>query len=490
MSSLFNKKNKMMKKYFSILLLVAFLSFTHLKAEIVLPYFFGDNMVLQQKALTPVWGKAKPGSMVKVRTSWNNADYYARADRDGKWKTSILTPSAGGPYVLSLFEGGKTEKIISNVFIGEVWLLAGQSNMEIPLQGYRDQPIIGSAMEILKSGDHDIHWFKVHRSPSTVELDTVKNSSWEITAPDNAGELSATGWFFAKLLSEQLNVPIGLINCYYGGSTVEAWMRPELLADYKDYAIPGAGDVIPYPNRTPTTLFKGMINPIIGYGIRGCLWYQGESNYIWPERYKELFPAMVNDWRNLWGQGNFPFYYAQIAPYDYSILKEENYVNSAYMRDAQRVIEPMIPNSGMVVLLDEGDSLTIHPRDKATVGERFAMMALENAYGVKTVGMSSPKYKSMEIKGNEIELSFDDAPVGLSTFGKELTDFEVAGSDKVFHQAKARIERAKVIVTSPANVQPVAVRYGFKDFVRGNLKGANGMPVSSFRTDDWPVVSE
>jgi len=479
-----------MNKVTCILIAVIFLTFAQSKAEITLPYFFGENMVLQQNAQTPVWGKAAPNTTLKIKTSWNNYTYTAKAGDDGKWKVSVQTPSAGGPYVLVFTESDQLSIILNNVFIGEVWLLAGQSNMEIPLQGYRDQPIDGSAVEILRSGGRNIHWFKVNRSSSTVGLDTVKNSSWKITAPENAGELSAIGWFFAKMLSEQLNVPIGLINCFYGGSTVEAWMRPELLTAYSDYSIPGAGDKIPVVNRTPTTLFKGMINPIIGYGIRGCIWYQGESNYIWPDRYKELFPSMVDDWRKLWGQGDFPFYYAQIAPYDYRILKEDNYVNSAYMRDVQRVLEPLIPNSGMVVLLDAGDSICIHPREKAKVGERFAMLALSKTYGIKTPGMSSPKYKNMVINGNEIELNFDEAPLGLSTFGKELTDFEIAGSDSIFHPAKARIDKARIIISSLDTVPPVAVRYGFRDYVKGNLKGANGLPVSSFRTDNWPVVSK
>ena len=476
-----------MKRLSIILFLVFSICILKSGAKITLPYFIGDNMVLQQNTLTPVWGKASPGSTVKVKTSWNNSVYTAKTSDDGKWKVSIKTTFAGGPYVLSFIEGDKMQEIISNVYLGEVWLLGGQSNMEIPMKGYRDQPIDGSTFEILKSSNRNIHWFKVNRSSSTVKLDTVKNSIWEVAAPENTGELSATGWFFAKFLSEHLNVPIGLLVCNYGGSTVEAWMRPELLTEYNDYEIPGPGGKIPVPNRTPTTLFNGMLNPIIGYGMRGCIWYQGESNYIWPERYMKLFPSMVNDWRELWGQGEFPFFYAQIAPYEYRILKESNYVNSAYMRDAQRRIEPLIKNSGMIVLLDAGDSTFIHPRDKKKVGERFAMLALEKTYDVKTVGMQSPRYKSMEIKGNEIELSFEEVPMGLSTFGKELVDFEIAGNDKVFKQAKARISSAKVIVTAPEGMSPVAVRYGFRDYVTGNLKGVNGMPVSTFRTDNWPV---
>lgn len=471
-----------MKQAFPLVIVLCLCFIVNANAEIRLPYFFGDNMVLQQKTMAPMWGDARPNTTIKIFTGWDKKNYKIQTGQNGKWKIFITTPSAGGPYEITINEPGTKPMTLKNVMIGEVWLISGQSNMEIPLQGYRDQPVYGSSNEIIKSAGRNIHWFKVHRSPAVTPLDTVKNSSWKVAAPDNVAELSATGWFFAKYLAEQLNVPVGLICCYYGGSSVEAWMRPELLEQWKDYEIPQNKEAIKSPNRTPTVLFKGMLHPIIGYGIKGCLWYQGESNYVWPERYMTLFPMMIKDWREQWKQGDFPFYYAQIAPYDYSILKESNYRNSALMRESQRRIEPDLKNSGMIVLLDAGDSICIHPGDKKTVGERFATMALTRTYGLKTINMNSPKYKSMEIKGNEIEISFDDAPNGLSTFGLPLTDFEIAGADSVFHPARARISAAKVLVSSSEVLNPVNVRYAYKDYVKGVLKGVNGMPVSSFST--------
>ncbi len=199
---------------------------------------------------------------------------------------------------------------------------------------------------------------------------------------------------------------------------------------------------------------------------------------------------MVADWREIWGQGDFPFYYAQIAPYDYRILKESNYLNSAYIRDAQRQIEPLIKNSGMVVLLDAGDSAYIHPSRKDIAGERFAMMALQKTYGLKTPGMLSPVYSSYVVNGKDVEISFDNAPLGLNAFGSQLADFEIAGDDKVFYEAKARISAGKVIVYSEKVEKPVAVRYGFRDYVKGVLKGANGMPVGTFRTDNWEIIKK
>lgn len=473
-----------------ILLLFTIANTFNALAEIRLPYFFASDMVLQQLSDAPVWGKASPGSEIRVKADWDKAIYKVKTNSNGDWRVVLKTPSASGPYNIYIGEGKKYSIKLENVFLGEVWLISGQSNMEMPMQGYRDQPVSGSAVEILKSGGKKIHWFKVNRSPSSVKLDTVKKAAWKIASPATTGELSATGWYFAKMLSEQLGVHIGLICSYYGGSSVEAWMRPELLSKYGDYKMPEPGSKVSPPNTTPTALFNGMINPVVGYSIKGCIWYQGESNYIWPERYKSLFPDMVADWRKIWGQGDFPFYYAQIAPYDYRILKESNYLNSAYIRDVQRQIEPLIKNSGMVVLLDAGDSAFIHPSRKDIAGERFAMMALQKTYGLKTPGMLSPVYSSYVVNGKEVEISFDNSPFGLNTFGSRLTDFEIAGDDKVFYEANARISAGKVIVYSEKVEKPVAVRYGFKDYVKGVLKGANGMPVGTFRTDNWEIIKK
>jgi sialate O-acetylesterase len=453
-------------------------------AELKMPYFFSDNMVLQQNMEFYIKGEAAPYSKIVFKPSWDKQAWANQADANGRFRIRVKTPAAGGPYSLSISENGQ-KKIFNDVYIGDVWLLTGQSNMEIPMQGYRDQPIEGSNNEILNAAGPNIRWFKVSRASTTTPLDTVKPYTWKTVAPDNLADLSATGWFFAKTLSQHVDVPIGIIVCNYGGSTAEAWMRPEALAEFGDEHIPKPGEKIPVVNRTPTTLYNGMLHPLVGLGIRGCIWYQGESNYTHPERYEKIFPKLVQDWRAVWGQGDFPFYYAQIAPYDYRILNDSGYVNSAYQRDAQRKAESLIPHSGMIVLMDAGDSLTIHPRNKRIPGERFALMALAKTYGMKGIGYASPRFRDMEIKGAEVTLNFDEAPVGLTSWGREMRAFEVAGADRVFHPAKAKISGGKVLVSSVDVPNPVAVRYAFHDYVNGELFGNNGLPVSSFRTDNW-----
>lgn len=470
-----------MKRIFSFVLLLNCLTAF---AELKLPFFFSDGMVLQQHMQVPIWGKATPGATVQVFTLWNLSTTKTVSDGQGNWKIKVQTPSAGGPYRMVIKEN-KTSLTIKDVMIGEVWILAGQSNMEMPMQGYPDQPVEGSSDELLNAATHNVRWFKVSRASTTVPLDTIKPYTWKPAASDNLAELSATGWFFAKTLSQHVKATIGVIACNYGGSKAESWMSPEALAEFGDYKIVKPGEKIPNASRTPTTLYNGMLHPLLGYGIRGVVWYQGESNYSNYQRYERVFPKMVQEWRQRWGQGDFPFYYVQIAPYHYPVLKDSDYVNSAYLRDVQRKVEPTIPNSGMVVLMDGGDSLYIHPRTKRLPGHRLATMALANTYGMKGLGFASPKYKAMEVKGSEVLLSFDDAPLGLSSFGKPLTSFEVAGEDRRFYPAVARITGGKVVVSAKEVTAPVAVRYAFSDYVQGSLFGTNGQPVSSFRTDNW-----
>ena len=231
-----------------------------------------------------------------------------------------------------------------------------------------------------------------------------------------------------------------------------------------------------------------MMHPFIGYGIKGCIWYQGETNYERPDQYETLFPAFVKEMRTEFAQGDFPFYYAQIAPYNYSLytkaaVPEKN--NSAYLRDAQRKALKTIPNSGMAVLMDIGEENTIHPSDKVTGAKRLAYMALAKTYGQKGFGYESPAYDSMSVSGNIVTVKFSNVPNGITSFGKPLSNFEVAGADKVFHSAKALITKSSVILSSPDVAAPVAVRYAFKDFVVGDLFSTEGFPVSSFRTDNW-----
>ncbi|MNK47158.1 hypothetical protein D3C87_659640 [compost metagenome] len=445
---------------------------------------FTDHMVLQQQSNVAIWGWAKPASKVKIVTSWNKSSYIVSSDQAGKWKVKVATPSAGGPYEIELNDGEKLA--LKDILIGEVWFCGGQSNMEMPMKGFKSQPIIGSNEVILKSSNPNIRLYTVPRSSITERQDNSKPSQWKLSEPEAVSNFSATAYYFGSLLSEMLHVPIGLINDSYGGSTIEAWMSPDDLKPFTEVKIPAKGDSIKEVSRTPTTLYNGMLYPVIGYGIKGAIWYQGESNYERPQRYEDLFPAMVSSWRQHWDNGEFPFYYAQIAPYNYSLIAKPgtNY-NSAYLRDAQRKSLSKIPNSGMAVLMDIGEEKSIHPAHKKQGGERLAYLALAQTYGIKGFGAFSPTYESVSIEKNTATIKFQNVSNGLTSFGKTLSLFEIAGADQKFYPAKAAIKGSSVIVSAEEVKIPVAVRYAFKDFVNGDLFGNDGLPVSSFRTDNW-----
>ncbi len=360
--------------------------------------------------------------------------------------------------------------------------------MEMPMKGYRDQPIKGSNDAIFNSTND---WVRIYNVPRAVEKflkDTTKTSFWKSASPENISNFSATAYFFARILQQQLKVPVALINDSYGGSPAEAFMSIDALKPFPEIKIHTATDTFRLNNRSATALYNGMIHPIVGYTIKGCLWYQGEANYDRPDQYEKLFPAMVAQWRNEWQQGDFPFYFAQIAPFNYASFSAANRpekLNSAYMRDAQRKSLTSIPQSGMVVLMDNGEENSIHPADKETVGKRFAYLALGDAYQLKGFAYQSPSYDSLLVSGNIATVKFRNAPNGLTSYGKPLTQFEIAGADKVFRPATATIRNGTIILSSPLVSTPVAVRYAFKDFVIGELFSTEGFPVSSFRTDDW-----
>ncbi|MCU7551925.1 sialate O-acetylesterase [Chitinophagaceae bacterium LB-8] len=480
----------MMKTYkFYHILMMLTLTCTYalsLNAQVKLPSIFTNNMVLQQQSECAFWGWSEKGKNISIQTSWNGKRYTTKADAAGKWKMLVPTPAAGGPYNITISDGKPVT--LNNVLIGEVWICSGQSNMEMPVKGFKGQPIIGSNEAILHSKNKNIRLYTVPRSSVTERQDNCKPSEWKEAGPEAVSNFSATGYFFGRLLNEMLDVPVGLINVSYSGSFAEAWMSPDALKVYPDVKIPAKGDTIKAVSRTPTTLYNGMLYPIIGYSIKGSIWYQGESNYENPDRYEELFPKMVNEWRTLWNRGEFPFYYAQIAPYNYAQLPPYNMggkYNSAYLRDAQRKAETKISNSGMAVLMDIGEEDNIHPAHKKEGGERLALLALGKTYGLKGFGYTSPSFDSTSVNGNIMNVFFQNAPNGLTSFGKKLTSFEIAGSDKVFYPAQAVLLRNSIAVSSPNVAKPVAVRYAFKDFTKGELFSTEGLPASSFRTDNW-----
>lgn len=385
----------------------------------------------------------------------------------------VETSAYGGPYTIEVSDGEAVH--INNVLIGEVWLCSGQSNMDMRVSGRYGDPVIGSLDAIVTSANPQVRMFTVG-SKMTNEPLTDCTGTWQEASSETVPEFSATGYFFARMLHRVLGVPVGIIHASYGGSRVEAWMSSEGIAPYKDLE-----DV-----HNASILYNGMMSPVVGYGIRGCLWYQGESNMDVPDLYTRLFPAMVQDWRQKWGVGEFPFYYAQIAPNNYN-KGEGKGKNSAYQREAQMKCLSLIPSSGMITLTDIGDARTIHPMEKETVGKRFAYLALGRTYGMKGFPVTGPLYKSMQTEGNRITLSFDETGKGLTAYRQPLTDFEVAGEDRVFHPAEARFGKdAQTVIVSSTEVEhPVAVRYAFKDYVKGSLYNMSGLPASSFRTDDW-----
>lgn len=455
-------------------------------AQLRLPALFTDNMVMQQQATCAVWGWAKAGSTITVSPSWGKQKYTATTDATGKWKLRVNTPVAGGPYTLGVSGDGPVVQL-KNVLIGEVWLCGGQSNMEMPLKGFKGQPVLGSNETILHSKNDQIRLYTVPRSSVTEPQTDSKPSPWRVAEPEAVSNFSATAYYFGRLVQEQLRVPVGLLHCSYSGSSIEAWMDAETLRQFAGVKIPVKGDTIKQVSRTATTLFNGMLHPIEGYGIKGAIWYQGESNYDNPDEYASRLATLVKQWRTQWGEGDFPFYYAQIAPFDYTRTSKNKggKYNSAFLRDAQRKAQDQIPNSAMAVLLDIGEETSIHPMRKEPGGTRLALLALAQTYGLKGFGALSPTYESMAVKDNVAAVRFKNSPNGMTTFGQELTGFEIAGADQKFYPAKAIIAGSVINVSADAVKMPVAVRYAFQDFTKATLFSNEGLPVSSFRTDEW-----
>ena len=633
-----------------------------ISAKVVLPPMFSDNMVLQQ-ADAPIWGEAKPMKTVKVTTSWDGKTYETQADKEGKWKLSVRTPEAGGPYELTLTDGQKL--VLKNVMIGEVWICSGQSNMEMPLEGWGK--IMNYKKEVSAADHPNIRLLHVEHVTSTQPESDIKvrDNGWQVCSPQTIPNFSATAYFFGREISEKQNVPVGLIHTSWGGTNVESWISGKVLQEMPDfsnvveevrampdktamkaeylktleawnnrvdegfaagkpvraevslddsnwakmkfpgmveeqglngfdgliwlrrtvdipaswagkkvqlilgtiddnditywngqevgrttgytiqrnYTVPGklvkagqlslairivdtgggcgmpndlylrsangeqislAGewkyqvaadarkegmppkDMSENPN-LPTSLYNAMIHPLVPYGIRGAIWYQGENNASRAYQYRELFPLVIENWRKDWGK-DFPFYFVQLANFK-PVSPEPVDSDWAELREAQtRTLS--VANTGMAVIIDKGEANDIHPKDKQAVGHRLALIARAKTYG-EQIPYSGPMYHSYEVDGDKIILSFDHTEGGLkSGDGKALQGFSIAGRDHKFHWAKAEIQGDKIVVSSPEVLYPVAVRYGWSDNPVCNLYNGAGLPASPFRTDDWKGVTQ
>ena len=483
----------MMKKgLFSLMVLLA--TAAALQAKPTMPKIFGDNMVLQQNSQAAFWGTAKKNSKVTVTASWSKASASTTADSEGKWSLRLPTPAAGGPYEIQVSDGEKLS--FSNVLIGEVWLCSGQSNMEMPMRGFRSQPVEGAAEYIATAKpDCPIRMFTVKRVPAFEVQEDVEGGEWLTHTPQNVSHCSATAYFFAEMVQKVTGVPVGLVISNWGGTRIEPWLdEATMKANTTDDLSFLQKKNTEKSQYRPTMLFNSMIAPLIPYTIKGIIWYQGEANRMYPERYEKLQAAYVKMMRDYWNDQNIPFYFTQIAPYNYD---NPDKIDCGKFRDAQAATLKTIPHSGMAVTLDIGDAGCIHPAAKNEVGHRLAYLALTNDYGLKGISAKSPLYKSMEVKDGKVIVYMDVDSAGLAplghnlakTFkdGKEYVCFEVAGEDRVFHPADvATIECPnKIVVSCEAVPEPVAVRYCYRNFAVGDLFNCWGFPAASFRTDNW-----
>jgi sialate O-acetylesterase len=478
------------------------------RADVKLPNIFGDHMVLQQGQKNKVWGTADAGEAVTVTIDKQRQSVTA-AD-DGKWQVTLDPLAVGGPYTMTV--QGKNKIAFDDVLAGEVWICSGQSNMQWWVKTSNDPDLEKLAAKFPK-----IRMINFPNVGTQEPIWTHEKSKWMVCSPDTVSDFSAVGYFFARQLQQTLDVPVGMINNAWGGSACEAWIRRDLLAADEKYkplldrwAMMEA-QVAELSKKTdpdenekkqlmnlrnamtgnarPANIYNGVLKSHIGYGIRGAIWYQGESNAGRAYQYRDLFPLIIKNWRDEWGQGEFPFYWVQLA--DFMAEKPEPGDSAwAELREAQTMTMAKLPNTGEAVIIDIGEGKDIHPKNKVDVGRRLARWALARDYKI-SVPYHSPQYKSMEKQGNKIILTFENVSGGWRPFDvNEPRGFAIAGEDKKFVWATAKIlPDGKIEVSSDKVEDPASVRYGWADNPVVNLYDQAGLPLTPFRTDDWPGVT-
>lgn len=466
-------------------------------AKIVLPEIFSDYMVLQQNSTVKIWGKAKPNKKIKLITTWDNGEYSVITKDDGSWILSLKTSKASFTEHSITISGDKSLITISNILIGEVWFCSGQSNMEMTFKGYPNQPV-ENADKIIKEANPELGVRMVKIKKNGLEQPSkFAEGKWMNCTNDNVPNFSAVAYFFGLKLRNELNVPIGLINSSWGGSSIEGWMSRELVEKYSDFNF----TKILSESETwkkPWVMYNGMVSPLKDYIIKGFIWYQGESNVGRHTTYASKLKDMVELWRHDWNLGELPFYLVELAPYLYG-----DSIAGAKLREAQFHATKNIANSDIVStsdLVDMDEQKIIHPKRKQQVGERLGNLALKQAYNRDSICSKFPIYKSFEISNNIMKLNLSNQhiephTVDFSSLKKDsLIGFEIAGEDHVFYPANAKfirkngtheIESYDIIVQSDKVEKPIAVRYLFKSFSRGNVFNSCKLPLLPFRTDDW-----
>ena len=467
-----------------------------LAARVTMGPLQGDGMVLQQNSQVKLWGRTAPQRRISLKGSWNGKKVVVRSDENGRFEAWLNTGEGSFDYhTIEVNDGDKMT--IRDVQIGEVWLCSGQSNMEMPLHGFGSCPVENSAQYIAEAGKYKdkLHFCFVSWSPQPEPSDTV-TALWQNCTPLTARDFCAVGYFFGIRLVETLNVPVGIINSSLGATRVEGWTPQEIVKDYPEQdlnaqEIKTCNTVKPGRNvnrALPIVFYNGMIHPLEGYTLKGFLWYQGEANINEPYTYADRFARMVEAWRSRWRLGDLPFYYVEICPYDYYWAKDKN--TAPLLREAQFRVQNQLPNMGMVCtndLVKDYEYWAIHPCMKKEIGDRLCYWALGNTYKIPGIDYRYPEYESMEIKKDQVILTFKNAESGFNR-RVDIQGFEVAGKDSVWHKASnvGVYDSDRLSVKSNEVKEPIAVRYCFQSWMPGNLKGNNGLPIIPFRTDARP----
>jgi sialate O-acetylesterase len=495
--------------------LVWLLFSNNLFGAIKLPAIFSDGMVLQQKSNVALWGWADAGEVVTIKGNWpSGKSYTTKTDTSGKWMMQLPTPGAGGPYLL--FFSGTNRIEIKDVLVGEVWLCSGQSNMGFSLKSaYRAEEEIASA------DFPSIRYFNVKRQYGPQEFDDCPGSAWTKTSPQTAGGFSAVAYFFAKKIYQELHVPVGLVYAAWGGTPAEAWTPMATLKNddslqmyirrWKEMFLTVGQDSAAYhlalekweqvqksadsnrikkpqepgtlisynrPWREPSVLFNGMIHPVVPYGIKGVLWYQGESNVNSAGEYFHLFSNMIAGWRKSWDNQKLPFYFVQIAPFAYNDLDA-----AARLQQAQSEVAAKIPYTGMAATIDVGNMKNQHPVHKKEVGDRLALIALNKLYGHKNLVFTGPVVKEIKVQKGKLELDFDREVIVNSLHASSAFEIGYKTADRdmlIFVPAQFLAEGKKIIVWNDSVLKPAAVRYAWLKIANANLAGKEGLPVTLF----------
>jgi sialate O-acetylesterase len=507
--------------------LVLALSLTGLaRADVRLPKIFGSHMVLQRGVPVPVWGWADAGEQVTVE--FRGQSQSATADANGQWSLKLEALDVGDAATLTV--SGNNTLTLEDVLVGEVWICSGQSNMQWSVSASRDPDLESAA-----TNHPQLRLFYVPRVAKPEPQADVE-AAWTTCTPETVSQFSAVGYFFGRQLQETLGVPVGVIHTSWGGTRAEAWATPDVLAgsadlqpildvwnqrvaafdpaaaeatyqtalkEWEDKAAAARAAGTAVPNRpqsaTPpndsqhhySTLYNAMIAPLVPYAIRGAIWYQGESNAGRAAQYRTLLPAMIQSWRNVWHQGDFPFYIVQLANHR-AIQDQPGDSSWAELREAQMLAADALPNVGVACITDLGAALDIHPRNKQDVARRLARLALVDYYGhADRVARSGPTYTSLDIQGSKCVVHFNNGGSDLTSWYKEpLRGFAIAGADQKWHWAEAKVSGPSTVELSSSNVpEPLAVRYNWADNPQGNLYNGRDLPAYPFRTDDWPLTT-